>query len=258
MLIFIYSSVPVHMPTTHKSTYNVTHNTCILNHLQLMLILCTVSAEMRIFQIILEIFILTLTYFYKCDVIVQTDCGPVNGLIKDGAYSFRGIPYATPPIGNLRWKPPLALSPKAGNCWRGTYQAQTYGSMCFQISPEDPSRKTLTGSEDCLYLNVLSPDLKPATLKPVMVWIHGGSLQVSSGSWPLYMPTEELANETDVVYVGFNYRLHAFGFMALQMLADQSPTKTSGNYGFMDMIAVLNWVQANIKHFGGDPNQVCF
>ena len=188
------------------------------------------------------------------DVTVSTECGNVVGFTNDGAYSFRGIPYASPPVGDLRWRPPKKLAPEAGNCWKGDFQARNYGNTCFQISPDDG--KTLIGSEDCLYLNVLTPSLDRNVLKPVMVWIHGGSLQKASGNWPLYSPTEKLAVETDVVYVGFNYRLHAFGFMALQELADQSPHKTSGNYGFMDMIAVLEWVQTNIRHFGGDPNQV--
>lgn len=187
-------------------------------------------------------------------IIVDTDCGPVEGFYTNGSYSFRGIPYASPPVGKLRWHPPEIISSKAGNCWNGIFQAKSYGNTCFQ--KDIKSEKTFIGSEDCLYLNIITPDLRPLVLKPVMVWIHGGSLQVSNGNWPLYEPTEQLAKETDIVYVGFNYRLHAFGFMALQMLADISPTNASGNYGFMDMIAVLNWVQTNIRNFGGDPNKV--
>lgn len=209
---------------------------------------------MRQFDLI--ILCLTLVHYVNSDLIVSTNCGFVQGHYVDGAFSFRGIPYASPPVGTRRWKPPEVLKPEAKNCWNGTFQAHQYGNTCFQISPEDPTRQTLIGSEDCLYLNVLTPDTKPKTLKPVMVWIHGGSLQFSNGNWPLYMPTEKLSNETDIVYVGFNYRLHAFGFMALQVLADQSATGTSGNYGFMDMIAVLKWVQTNIRNFGGDPNKV--
>ncbi|XP_052241317.1 para-nitrobenzyl esterase-like [Dreissena polymorpha] len=188
------------------------------------------------------------------DVTVRTECGSVSGFQKDEAYSFRGIPYASPPTGSRRWQPPEPLSPKTGNCWRGIFPAKSYGNTCFQINPDDHT--TLIGSEDCLYLNVLTPSLDTNASKPVMVWIHGGSLQISSGSWPLYSPTEKLAVDTDTVYVGFNYRLHAFGFMALQVLADHSSLNTSGNYGFMDMIEVLRWVQANIRNFGGDPNQV--
>ena len=103
---------------------------------------------------------------------------------------------------------------------------------------------------------MITPTLDPRAKKPVMVWIHGGFLIELNGNFPTYSPTEQLANETDFVYVGFNYRLQAFGFMALQLLADDTPTGTSGNYGFMDMILVLRWVQDNILNFGGDPKQV--
>lgn len=202
------------------------------------------------------LFVLVFNYGqHTVSAAVSTECGKIAGQYVNGAYSFRGIPYAEPPVGDKRWKPPQTLHPSKGNCWNGTFPAHVYGKSCFQVDPDAPSR--FLGSEDCLYLNVITPTLQPGDLRPVMVWIHGGSLQMSSGSWPLYSPTEELANSTDIVYVGFNYRLQAFGFMALQELADLSPTNTSGNYGFMDMIAVLQWVQTNIRNFGGDPNQVC-
>ena len=166
-----------------------------------------------------------------------------------------GIGQTTvPPIEKLRWRPPVPLSKTSSSCWNGTFNAQKFGNTCFQRSVTGPS--AYDGSEDCLYLNVITPTLDPKAKKPVMVWVHGGSLQVLNGNWPLYSPTEQLASDTDVVYVGFNYRLQAFGFMALQLLADDSPTGTSGNYGFMDMILVLKWVQENIRNFGGDPNQV--
>lgn len=188
------------------------------------------------------------------DPIVSTECGKVEGQYVNRAYSFRGIPYTEPPVGSRRWKPPLTLHPSKGNCWNGTLPARAYGNSCFQVNFTDRTR--FIGSEDCLYLNVISPDIQTAAPVPVMVWIHGGGLQQFNGSWHLYSPTEETAYSTNIVYVGFNYRLQAFGFMALQELADLSPTKTSGNYGFMDMIAVLQWVQANIRNFGGDPNDV--
>ena len=185
---------------------------------------------------------------------VNTTCGPVTGLFKDGAYSFHGIRYALPPVGNLRWKPPKPLSKEAGSCWNETFNAQTYGNTCFQRSVYNAS--SYDGSEDCLFLNVFTPTIVPGTKKPVMVWIHGGSLEVLNGNWPLYSPDERLASDTDTVYVSFNYRLQAFGFMALKLLADDSPTGASGNYGFMDMILALQWVQTNIANFGGDPHQV--
>ena len=190
----------------------------------------------------------------SCDPTCQTTCGPVEGISKDGVFSFRGIPYAEPPVGKLRWKPPQALSKQEGTCWSGTFQAKTYGNMCFQRDTNNIS--AYLGSEDCLYINVITPTLDTRAQKPVMVWIHGGFLEELNANWPTYSPTEQLAKETDVVYVGFNYRLQAFGFMALELLAEDSPTNTSGNYGFMDMILALQWVQQNIANFGGDPAQV--
>ena len=186
--------------------------------------------------------------------VTQTTCGPVAGEYENGAYSFRGIPYAEPPVGQLRWKPPRALSKQSGTCWNGTYSAKSYGSQCFQRNFHNSS--IYEGSEDCLFLNVITPTLDSGAKKPVMVWIHGGFLNELNGNFPTYSPTEQLANETDFVYVGFNYRLQAFGFMALKILADDSSTGTSGNYGFMDMILVLHWVQDNIVNFGGDPTKV--
>ena len=187
---------------------------------------------------------------------VQTTCGPVAGIYNKSAYSFNGIPYAQPPVGNLRWKPPQPISKLTRTCWNGTFYATKYGNMCAQPAAND--KNFTVGSEDCLYLNVITPTLDTKAKKPVMVWIHGGSLIVLNGNWPLYSPTESLAADTDMVYVSFNYRLQAVGFMALQMLADDSPTGTSGNYGFMDMILALKWVKENIHNFGGDPDQVMF
>ena len=153
----------------------------------------------------------------------HTTCAPVKGIYKDGAYSFRGIPYAEPPVGNLRWKS-QALSKEAGTCWHGTLVADKYGNTCYQRNPFNHS--IYDGSEDCLYVNIITPTLDCGAKKSVMVWVHGGGLQELNANWPLYSPTEQLAKDTDIVYVGFNYRLQAFGFMALQLLADDSPTKT--------------------------------
>ena len=200
------------------------------------------------------IFLLFRGFIHAEPPVCDTTCGPVVGIAKDGAYSFRGIPYAEPPVGNLRWKPPKALSKEAGTCWNGTFIAQKYGNTCYQRNPYDPTK--YDGSEDCLYLNVFTSTMDTDAKRPVMVWLHGGSLQFSNGNWPLYSPTEKLAADTGIVYVGLNYRLHAFGFLALEMLAEESATKTSGNYGLLDMILVLQWIQDNIADFGGDPQQV--
>lgn len=181
---------------------------------------------------------------------VHTPCGVYKGAHKNGAYSFKGLRFAAPPVGPLRWAPPVA--PK---CHSDTvHDATHFGSMCAQIHPLTSSG-TVMGHEDCLFLNVWTPSLHPATPLPVMVWIHGGYLLYLSGSEPGYSPSEQLAADTDMVYVSFNYRLNAFGFMALEMLRTPT-TNTSGNYGFMDQILALQWVQKNIHLFGGDPNRV--
>ncbi|KAM4617615.1 para-nitrobenzyl esterase-like isoform 2-T2 [Discoglossus pictus] len=181
---------------------------------------------------------------------VQTDCGIVRGSHCGKAYTFKGIPYASPPTGSLRWMPP-----KKPTCWNDPLSATEFKSMCAQIQPVNENG-TVMGSEDCLYLNVWTPSLDHEAKLPVMVWIHGGYLHILSGSEPGYSPTEKLAVHSQMVHVSMNYRLNAFGFMALNTLREGSPTNTSGNYGFMDQVAALLWVQKNIKNFGGDPNKV--
>ncbi|XP_068438538.1 para-nitrobenzyl esterase [Clinocottus analis] len=176
---------------------------------------------------------------------VSTDCGAFRGRHSNGAYSFKGVPYAAPPVGERRWAPPVAPRCPPG----GVRDAGRFGSACPQ-----PGRPA--GQEDCLFLNVWTPSLRPDARLPVMVWIHGGGLHTLSGGERGYSPTEELAAHTQLVYVSFNYRLNAFGFLALQVLREGSPKNTSGNYGFMDQIAALEWVQRNIHVFGGDPEKV--
>lgn len=185
--------------------------------------------------------------------IVNTDCGPVRG-IKSTAYIFRGIPFALPPVKERRWKSPEPLSKRTNTCWAGTFNAFTFGNTCIQRNPDNISQ--IIGNEDCLYLNVWTPTLNSNANLPVMVWIHGGSLQLSNGNWPTYSPTAQLAHKTNVVYVSMNYRLHAFGFMALDILSEVSPYRRSGNYGFMDQQLALRWVQENIRNFGGNHNLV--
>ncbi|XP_068166576.1 para-nitrobenzyl esterase-like [Antennarius striatus] len=181
---------------------------------------------------------------------VLTGCGEFRGRHMDGTYSFKGMPYAAPPVGDLRWAPPA--EPK---CRKGIMDASRFGSVCAQIQPLVSTGQVM-GQEDCLFINVWTPTLQPDAKLPVIVFFHGGSLQMSSGGEDGYRPTEKLAADTGVVYVSFNYRLNAFGFMALEILREGSPTNTSGNYGFMDQIAALKWVQRNIHAFGGDPKKV--
>ncbi|XP_051234749.1 para-nitrobenzyl esterase [Dicentrarchus labrax] len=181
---------------------------------------------------------------------VSTHCGDFRGRQKNGAYSFKGMPYAAAPVGNLRWAPPAEPT-----CKSVTSDAGRFGSVCPQVRPLQSSGK-LMGQEDCLFINVWTPTLQPDAKLPVMVWIHGGFLHMLSGGEEGYSPTEKLAADTRMVYVSFNYRLNAFGFLALEILREGSPTNTSGNYGFMDQIAALKWVQRNIHVFGGDPGRV--
>ncbi|XP_077569806.1 para-nitrobenzyl esterase isoform X1 [Stigmatopora nigra] len=181
---------------------------------------------------------------------VTTDCGEFRGRHKNGAYSFKGMPYAAPPVGKLRWTPPADPV-----CPDGITDASRFRSICPQLQPMSSTGK-LMGQEDCLFINVWTPMLKANSRLPVMVWIHGGYLHMFSGGEPGYSPTERLAAETGMVFVSFNYRLNAFGFMSLEILRKGSLTNTSGNYGFMDQIAALKWVQRNIHVFGGDPGKV--
>lgn len=154
---------------------------------------------------------------------VSTSYGKVRGHHCDDVYTFKGIPYASPPIGSLRWMPP-----EEPTCWKNTLTATEFKSMCAQVRSLSDTG-TVMGSEDCLYVNVWTPSLKIESKLPVMVWFHGGYLLVYSGSEPGYYPTEDLVRHSQIVHVSFNYRLNAFGFLALAVLRKGSPTKTSGN-----------------------------
>lgn len=190
--------------------------------------------------------------FKPAGPVVNTTCGLIEGVSQNGAHGFRGIPYALPPVGKLRWQPPKKLSQADSTCWPGTLQAKRYGNFCYQYETDT----TFYGSEDCLYMNIFTPSLDRKAKLPVMVWVHGGAYSAGSGNDDNYFADEKMSGETNVVYVNHNYRLHTFGFMALQILADVSPTNTSGNYAFMDTLLVLEWVRDNIENFGGDPSQV--
>jgi len=175
--------------------------------------------------------------------------GRVAGAVANGIVLFKGIPFAAPPVGPLRWKAPQPLQP-----WTGVKQASTFGASCMQ----DPMFARLFGappeiSEDCLYLNVWTPAKSAGDALPVMVWIYGGGFVGGQTSVPAYDGTR-LA-EKGVVLVSVAYRLGAFGFLAHPELSRESG-KGSGNYGLQDQIAGLQWVKANIAKFGGDPNRV--
>jgi para-nitrobenzyl esterase len=183
--------------------------------------------------------------------VVKTDLGLVRGKISaDGTISiFLGIPYAAPPVGLLRWKPPQPAAP-----WTDTRNATAFGSRCMQLPIysdmvfEDPGM-----SEDCLNLNIWAPASKGAKV-PVMVWIYGGGFQAGSTSEPR-QNGEALAHKA-VIVVSMNYRLGMFGFFASHELAEESPNHAAGNYGLLDQLAALQWVQRNIVEFGGDPQNI--
>lgn len=166
----------------------------------------------------------------------------------DGAVrSFRGIRFARPPEGPLRWRPPQALPVR-----RGTIDATRFGDDCMQTP--DPVSRAPGVSEDCLTLNVWAPQAVAGRRLPVMVWIYGGGFTGGSGSLPLYDGTR-IAGQ-GVVLVTLNYRVGVFGFLAHPGLSAESPHRSSGNYGLMDQLAALRWVKANIAAFGGDPANV--
>ncbi|HET6213702.1 MAG TPA: carboxylesterase family protein [Micromonosporaceae bacterium] len=183
--------------------------------------------------------------------VVSTAQGAIRGSVLDDHRVFQGVPFATPPVGPLRWQPP---QPAAS--WTGVRDATQPASPCAQAPvPVLPGRSNQTGSrsEDCLYLNVWTPAAQAPRGRPVFVWLHGGSNVSGAGSD--YDPTD-LVVRGDVIVVTVNYRLGAFGFLAHPALSAESADRASGDYGLMDQQAALRWVQANIAAFGGDRHRV--
>lgn len=174
--------------------------------------------------------------------------GALRGYVEGGVRIFKGVPYAQAPVGDLRWRPP-----QPAKAWTGVREAQAFGPDCMQnrVGWDDTQTK-LPVSEDCLTLNVWTP--KDAPKAPVMVWIHGGGYVMGSGSQPVF-DGAALARR-GVVVVTFNYRLGRFGFFAHPALDAEHPDEPKANYAFMDQIAALAWVKANIAALGGDPNRV--
>ncbi len=164
-----------------------------------------------------------------------------------GAAIFQGIPYAAPPVGDLRWKPP-----QPPPHWTGVRDATTPPHACMQIDWGWNARDAEDESEDCLYLNVATPSLHPAHPLPVLFWIHGGANYNGSGRYP----AGQTLTRQGVVLVSINYRLGVFGFLALPQLTAASPHHASGNDALLDQIAALRWVRDNIARFGGDPHNV--
>jgi len=171
---------------------------------------------------------------------VKVDSGSVQGVESSGVISFKGIPYAAPPVGDLRWRDPQPVEP-----WKTTLDAADFGPACMQTDD-------IAKSEDCLTLNVWRPVKKGLRPLPVMVWIYGGAL--AHGNTAMYLG-DALAKQ-GVIMVSMNYRVGRFGFFAFPALADEAPNDLIGNYGYFDQLAALKWVQRNIAAFGGDPKQV--
>ena len=157
--------------------------------------------------------------------------------------AFKGIPYAAPPVGDLRWRPPAPVV-----AWEGVRDATASGPICIQNGGQDVAQ-----DEDCLLLNVWAPR-ETGEPRPVLFWIHGGGYTGGSGSTAIYDGTRLAADGAVVVTI--NYRLNVFGFLAHPALSAESPHGASGNYGLLDMVAALEWVRDNIAAFGGDPRRV--
>jgi len=180
---------------------------------------------------------------------VHTESGAISGLREGGINVYEGIPYAAPPLGELRWRPPSAAEP-----WAGTRKAAAFAPACMQEGVSMPGETPPRVSEDCLYLNIWAPRANARTPLPVIVWIYGGGYRNGSASMPLYWG-DRLAKR-DVIVVTVAYRLGPLGFLALPELTRESPHQSSGNYGLMDQIAALEWIQRNIAAFGGDRKRV--
>lgn len=183
--------------------------------------------------------------------VVQIETGRLQGTTEQNMLVFKNIPYAAPPVGNLRWRPPQP--PLA---WDGVRDASQFGDSCPQPFIKNLSAGLgLPGSEDCLKLNIYIPE-KSAKNLPVMVWIHGGGLFVDGAKDPQFTPRKLVEN--GVIVITIDYRIGSLGFFASKELIEEAKTmgEPVGNYGTMDQIAALKWIRKNIETFGGDPNNV--
>jgi len=182
--------------------------------------------------------------------VVRAPTGAVSGEAQGKINIFKGMPYALPPVGAARWKPPVAMP-----AWKEVKDAKAFGAACIQPKSRSGSiyaNEPAVMSEDCLFLNVWAP--QGAKKAPVFVWIHGGALTTGSSSEPMYDGLK-LADR-GVVVVSINYRLGVLGYLAHPQLSAESAEGISGNYGLLDQIEALRWVQKNIAAFGGDPANV--
>lgn len=198
----------------------------------------------------------SLTVFSQPKPIVQTAGGKVSGSMSDGIRIFKGIPFAAPPVGDLRWKAPQPVKP-----WSGVLACDAFGPSPMQPKPAAFGPWTMPYliapapiSEDCLYLNVWTPAGSPKEKLPVLVWIYGGGFTSGGSSCQIY-DGKAMASK-GIIFVSINYRVGIFGFFAHPDLSTESGHNASGNYGLMDQVAALQWVKKNIAAFGGDPNNI--
>lgn len=179
---------------------------------------------------------------------VKTKAGILRGVTEGDVSVFKGIPFAAPPVGEFRWRPPQPVKP-----WEGVRDASKYGPNCAQGGwGAAPGAIQEGSSEDCLYLNLWTPaNFKPGSKMPVMVWIHGGGFVGGSGQ-----NSGEAFAKNGVILVSINYRLGRLGHFAFPALSKEHPEEPKGSYAFMDQIAALQWVKENIAAFGGNPDNV--
>ncbi|MBL8550227.1 MAG: carboxylesterase family protein [Hyphomonadaceae bacterium] len=182
--------------------------------------------------------------------LVRIDTGLLHGAREGETIAFRGVPFAAPPVGDLRWR-----APQPAAAWEGVREATADANDCSQLPfAQDAAPVRAPTSEDCLYLNVWRPAAPSASPLPVMVWIYGGGLTIG-GISPAVYGGAAFARD-GVVFVSMNYRVGRFGFFAHPALSGEHPDEVHGNYGYADQIAALQWVQRNIAAFGGDPGNV--
>jgi para-nitrobenzyl esterase len=178
-----------------------------------------------------------------------TEKGEISGDSENGLAVYKGVAFASPPVGNLRWRPPTEPA-----SWKGVRKADAFAPACMQDGVSMPGEVPPKVSEDCLYLNIWTPAKSTQEHLPVIVWIYGGGYTNGSASMPLYWG-DQLAHK-GVIVVTIAYRVGPLGFLAHPELTRESPLHSSGNYGLMDQIAALEWIQRNIKAFGGDSTNV--